>query len=145
MRGERRRDWWAILVTIVEPARLERKESIRAAARHAGMSEATWRQLTSGRHPSPGTGHRWPTRDQLLDMATAVGTRCRVAKLIHATSDELARSEERLSMIPDDAEYELLTARHLTPTEKLTLIDVLREMRRPNPPNNGDTPEGIAS
>lgn len=138
----RRREWWGILVTVVEPERKRRHDSFRAAARRAGMSEATWRQLVAGRHPSPGTGHRWPTREQLLDMAEAVGVRPLVAHMIAASDGEVSRSRERLRGIPNDAENELMNLRHLTPEEKLRLIDALRDIRAGT---NGDTPEGIAS
>lgn len=132
MADERRVEWWHVLTTIVEPARLERLMSIRRAARAAGMSESLWRQLVTARHSNRGVGHRYPTRAQVLDMAAAVGVQCEAAAALKASADEVADSRRRRPILPDEGEQEIRRARHLTSCEKAALIDTLRNVRANN-------------
>lgn len=118
-----------ILTRYVEPGRKRARLSIRDAAERAGLSEATWRQLVNGKVKSNGYWiTRTARRDQLLDMAHAVGVEDVVAKEISATPEELHESKSRV-VILDPAESEIMKARHLRPAEKLRLLEQLRELR----------------
>lgn len=117
-----------LLVNVIEPARRRHGLSLREAARRAGMSEASWRQLVRGVYADKIT-RRWPARHQVLDMAIAVGELEATAATLMATPEEIQAAHHRAALIPDEAENELMNMRHLTPTEKVTLLRALRDMR----------------
>lgn len=117
------------LVEIVEERRKRARISLRAAADRAGISESTWRQLVAG---GVNAGGRWvnrtPRRDQVLDMAVAVECLDEVAAAIGATADEALAARDRIILV-DPAEEEIMTMRHLRPSEKLRLIEELNRLR----------------
>jgi hypothetical protein len=103
--------------------------SLRAAADRAGISEATWRQLVNGGLSVNGRWvNRIPRRDQVLDMAMAVGCLEEAAVALAAQPDEMLAARDRV-VIVDPAEEELMNLRHLAPTEKLQLIQELQRLR----------------
>lgn len=118
-----------ILARYVEPGRKAARLSQRDAADRAGISEGTWRQLVNGKVKSNGYWiSRTARRDQLLDMAHAVGVGDVVAKEIRASEQEVEESKSRV-IILDAAEMEIMKARHLRPLEKLRLLEQLRDLR----------------
>lgn len=130
-------DTTAILRRIVEDRRVSQRVSLRLAAERAGMAEATWRQLVAG---GVNVGGRWVNRvarrDQVLDMAHAVGCLDDAADAMDATPDEVEDTRARV-VIADPAEEEIMRMRNLRPREKLLLIETLAQLRE-----NGETPPG---
>lgn len=122
-------DTTAILQRLVEVRRTAQRISLRAAAERAGMAEATWRQLVAG---GVNAGGRWVNRvarrDQVLDMAHAVGALDEAADAIDATPDEVEDTRNRV-VIVDPAEEEIMRMRNLRPREKLLLIEQLARLR----------------
>ncbi len=121
----------ALLQRIVEPRRRADGLSLRRAAERAGMSEASWRQLTRGGVTVRGTWTpRTARRGQLLAMAAAVGEEAfaQMAESLAAGAEEQERARSRV-YIPDPAEEEILGSHHLTPQEKLHLVATLRRLR----------------
>lgn len=121
-----------LLQRIVEPRRRARSLSVRRAAERAGMSEASWRQLTRGGVNVRGTWtSRTARRGQLLAMAAAVDDDAfdLMVAALSATVEEQAAARSRV-YVPDPAEQEILDSRHLTPEEKLHLVTALRQLRR---------------
>lgn len=117
------------LSVIVEEQRKKARVSLRAAADRAGISESTWRQLVAGGLNVAGRWvNRTPRRDQVLDMAIAVGCIDEVATAIGAAPDEVMAARERIVLV-DPAEEEILSLRHLRPAEKLRLIEELQRLR----------------
>jgi transcriptional regulator with XRE-family HTH domain len=118
-----------VLVEVVESKRKAARLSLRTAADIAGMSEATWRQLVAG---GVNAGGKWverhPRRDQVLDMARAVGALDVAADALDATPDEVEAAERRV-IVTDPAEQEIMSMRHLRPVEKLALIQELEKLR----------------
>lgn len=115
---------------VVEKRRKAQRISLRTAASRAGMAEATWRQLAAGGVKVAGRWvNRQPRRDQVLDMAHAVGALVEVGAMMKATPDELTDTERRV-IITDPAEEEIMALRHLRPLEKLRLIEALEELRK---------------
>lgn len=122
-----------VLAKIIEPRRKQQRISLREASERAGMSEATWRQLAAGGVRQAGVWiERTARRDQLLDMAASVDCLHKVAIEIDATDDEVAETQRRV-VIPDPAEQEILASRYLSTSEKLRLLDQLRELREEPP------------
>lgn len=124
-------DYHRVLVDVVEPRRLARRQSVRDAARAARMSEANWRQLVRGSIPVR-NGMRVPrrvSRDRLLDMAAAVGALADAAAAIGADRNEVDACRLRLGEVPTEAELEVMRLRHVTTSEKVELIRTLRAMR----------------
>lgn len=123
-------DTTAILKRLVETRRAAQRLSLRAAADRAGMAEATWRQLVAG---GVNQGGRWVNRvarrDQVLDMAHAVGALDEAADAIDATPDEVEDTRNRV-VIADPAEEEIMRMRNLRPREKLLLIEQLAQLRK---------------
>jgi hypothetical protein len=118
-----------VLRSIVERQRKRSRMSLRAAADRAGISEATWRQLVNGGLSVNGRWvNRIPRRDQVLDMAMAVGCLEEAAVALAAQPDEMLAARDRV-VIVDPAEEELMNLRHLAPTEKLQLIQELQRLR----------------
>lgn len=118
-----------VLVHIVEKNRKRSRMSLRAAADRAGLSESTWRQLVAGGVNVAGRWvNRLPRRDQVLDMALAVGCLDEAATAMGAEGDEVMEARNRVIII-DPAEEEIMTLRHLRPTEKLRLIEELQRLR----------------
>lgn len=114
----------------VERRRKAQRLSLRTASSRAGMAEATWRQLAAGGVKVAGRWvNRTPRRDQILDMAYAVGALDEVAELMKATPDEVADTQRRV-IITDPAEEEIMALRNLRPLEKLRLIEALGELRK---------------
>jgi hypothetical protein len=72
--------------------------------------------------------NRTPRRDQVLDMAMAVGCLEDAARALEAQPDEMMAARERVVII-DPAEEELMNLRHLAPAEKLRLIQELQRLR----------------
>lgn len=119
-----------VLVNIVEPQRKANRISLRQAATHAGISESNWRQLRDGGVPVNGQWvERTPRRDQVLDMAMAVGCLDDAAKAMGATKDEVQDTLRRIH-VPDPAEEEIMASKHLSNTEKLRLIEALHRLRQ---------------
>lgn len=119
----------AVLVHVVEKQRKRSRMSLRAAADRAGISEGTWRQLVAGGLNVAGRWvNRVPRRDQVLDMALAVGCLDEAAEALAATPDEVMASRDRIILV-DPAEEEIMTLRHLRPAEKLRLIEELQRLR----------------
>lgn len=120
----------AVLTNIVEPRRKRGHISIRHAADKANMSEATWRQLVNQGVTANGKFfRRRPRRDQVLDMAHAVGVLNDAARALRATEDEVADTKARV-INRDPASEEILGMRHLGATEKLRLLATLEELRK---------------
>ena len=122
----------ALLRRIVEPRRRVQGLSLRRAAARAGMSEATWRQLTRGGVTVRGVwAPRTARRDQLLAMAAAVDDDAftKMVAALSATPEEQEAARSSV-YVPDPAEEEILGSRHLTPEEKLHLVSALRQLRR---------------
>ena len=118
-----------MLRSIVEKQRKRSRMSLRAAADRAGISEATWRQLVNGGLSVNGRWvNRTPRRDQVLDMAMAVGCLEDAARALEAQADEMLAARERV-VIVDPAEEELMNLRHLAPSEKLRLLEELQRLR----------------
>lgn len=118
-----------VLVTIVEKQRKRSRMSLRTAADRAGISEATWRQLVAGGLNVAGRWvNRVPRRDQVLDMAVAVGCLDEVIEAMEATPEEAMEARHRIILI-DPAEEEIMGLRHLRPVEKLRLIEELQRLR----------------
>ena len=114
---------------VIEARRKAQRLSLRTAATRAGMAEATWRQLAAGDVKVAGRWvNRQPRRDQLLDMAHAVGALDEVGAIMEATDDEKVDTERRV-IITDPAEEEIMALRHLRPLEKLRLIEALEDLR----------------
>lgn len=117
---------------LVEKRRAAEHLSQREAGKRAGLSEATWRQLIAGGVYQRGEWiNRIARRDQLLDMAAAVGNLHDVADVIDATPDEVEAAQTRV-YVPDPAEEDILAIRHATTEEKLRLLDLLQQMREHN-------------
>lgn len=118
-----------VLVAVVETHRKRSRMSLRAAADRAGLSESTWRQLVAG---GVNVAGRWvnrvPRRDQVLDMALAVGCLDEAAEALGADPAEVMEARDRVILV-DPAEEEIMTLRHLRPTEKLRLIEELQRLR----------------
>ncbi len=118
-----------VLVQIVEKNRKKLRISLRTAAERAGLSESTWRQLVAG---GVNVAGRWvnrvPRRDQVLDMALAVGCLDEAAEALGADPAEVMEARDRVILV-DPAEEEIMTLRHLRPTEKLRLIEELQRLR----------------
>lgn len=120
----------AVLQNTVEQRRKQAHLSLRTAAARAQISEATWRQLVAGGVMAGGNWvKRYPRRDQVLDMAHAVGVLDEVAELMDATPDEV-RDTQRRVIVVDPAEEEIMNLRTLRPLEKLRLIESLNALRR---------------
>lgn len=117
---------------LVEQRRLTQRISQRRAAEWAGMSEATWRQLVARGVMQRGEWvPRHPRRDQVLDMAHAVGCLQDVADALAATEEELAGTRERVQ-VPSPAAQEILENRHLNLEEKAALLRFLTHLRSGN-------------
>jgi transcriptional regulator with XRE-family HTH domain len=120
-----------LLEEIVEPRRKRLGLSLRKAADRAGMSEATWRQLVRG---GVNVRDEWvrraPRRSQLLTMAAAVSEEALalMSDALEASTEELDQARRQVH-VPDPAEEEILTSRHLRPEEKLRLVETLRLVR----------------
>jgi hypothetical protein len=125
-------DTTKILRDLVEVRRIAQRISLRTAADRAGMAEATWRQLVAG---GVNQGGRWVNRvarrDQVLDMAHAVGALDEAADDIDATPDEVEDTRNRVVLV-DPAEEEIMRMRNLRPREKLVLIEQLARLRKEN-------------
>lgn len=125
---QQREPLWA-LQNLVEPRRKRERLSLRTAADRAGVSEATWRQLAAGGVQNRG---RWvkrsPRRDQVLAMAEAVGCLDEVAEVMGAVEDEVVAARNAV-VVHDPAEEEIMVSRHLSPREKLLLIEALQALR----------------
>jgi hypothetical protein len=127
--GTKNNDPAQVLVQVVERHRKRSRMSLRAAADRAGISESTWRQLVAGGVNVAGRWvNRMPRRDQVLDMAMAVGCLEEAATALGAEADEVMESRTRVILI-DPAEEEIMALRHLRPAEKLRLIEELQRLR----------------
>lgn len=114
---------------LIEERRRSQRISQRRAADWAGISEATWRQLVARGVMQRGEWvPRHPRRDQLLDMAHAVGCLEDVARMLCANEEELATTRERVQ-VPSPAAQEILENRHLNLDEKAALLRFLKKLR----------------
>ena len=125
---------------LIEAARKRARLSVREAARQAGLSDARWRQITSG-YQSVSGSH--------IPVKAPADTLARMAQVLHITAEELvevgredaAKALRDITPIPEvtpaggysppiDAVYEILAA--LPPEAQ---DEVIRRLRRPaNPP-----------
>ena len=125
---------------LIEAARKRARLSVREAARQAGLSDARWRQITSG-YQSVSGSH--------IAVKAPADTLARMAQVLHITGEELvevgredaAKALRDITPIPEvtpaggysppiDAVYEILAA--LPPEAQ---DEVIRRLRRPaNPP-----------
>lgn len=113
----------------IETRRKNLRLSTRRAAERSRMSEASWRQLIAGSVRQGGrVVERVARPDQVLTMAAAVGALDDVAEIIDATDDQVAEARANVTIL-DAAEEEIMNSRHLSPTEKLILLESLNRSR----------------
>lgn len=93
------------------------------------MSEASWRQLIAGHVTQNGrVVGRTARVDQVLAMGAAVGALDEVAEIIGADKKQVEEARESV-VILDPAQEEIMNSRHLSPTEKLILLESLQRVR----------------